>query len=372
MNSATASSVFIQSGSNLVINGGTIQGIDNDGLEVTNSTATVSNAQINGDFLGLSVNRVAGTSTGSQVTIDSSVITGGEEAAQVTGASTLHLANSTVFGSGIGSRGINLLGGAAVATGSQISGQSNGVRITRDVDNVGAPRLVLEGSRVEGRTGAAILLDRGVVAEIAIRNGSTLVGADDVLVQVQDASTANIDVVNSNLDGIVRVAADSSANLTLEQANWNGDFEVEAGGNGTLNLHNQASFSGRLVNVSRLDVGAQSSYSMVENTRLETLSMAGGTVNMGSGSDFYILNVDNLSGTGVIKMNVDYNSNAHDRLTVNQNASGNFELWVPDSGVDPVSPETLTLVNTAAGDAQFSLINGQAVAVGAWSTSCLR
>ncbi|MGH8438020.1 MAG: autotransporter outer membrane beta-barrel domain-containing protein, partial [Pseudomonas sp.] len=42
-------------------------------------------------------------------------------------------------------------------------------------------------------------------------------------------------------------------------------------------------------------------------------------------------------------------------------------LWVPDSGVDPVSPETLTLVNTAAGDAQFSLINGQAVAVGAWS-----
>ncbi|WP_256589182.1 autotransporter outer membrane beta-barrel domain-containing protein [Pseudomonas sp. BBP2017] len=367
MNSATASSVFIQSGSNLVINGGTIQGIDNDGLEVTNSTATVSNAQINGDFLGLSVNRVTGTSTGSQVTIDNSVITGGEEAAQVTGASTLNLINSSVTGSGIGSRGINLLGGAAIATGSQISGQSNGVRITRDIDNVGDPRLVLEGSRVEGRTGAAILLERGAVAEVAIRNGSTLVGADDVLIQVQDASTANIGVVNSNLDGIVRVAADSTANLTLEQASWSGDFEVEAGGKGALNLHNQASFSGRLVNVSRLDIGDQSSYSMVEDTRLETLNMAGGTVNMGSGSNFYRLNVDNLSGNGVIKMNVDFSTNSHDRLTVNQNASGNFELWVPDSGVDPVTPEQLTLVNTAAGDAQFSLVDGRAVAVGAWS-----
>lgn len=367
MNNATASSVFIQSGSNLVINGGTIQGIDNDGLEVTNSTATVSNARINGDFLGLSVNRVAGTSTGSQVTLDSSAITGGEEGAQVTGASTLSLANSTVTGTGIGSRGINLLGGAAIATGSQISGQSNGVRITHDIDRVGDPSLVLEGSRVEGRTGAAILVERDVIADIAVRNGSTLVGADDLLIQVRNNSTANVDVVNSNLDGIVRVAADSSANLTLEQASWSGDFEVEAGGNGTLNLQSQASFSGRLVNVSQLDIGDQSSYSMVENTRLETLNMAGGTVNMGSGSNFYLLNVDNLSGTGVIKMNVDYSTNTHDRLTVNQNASGNFELWVPDSGVDPVAPEQLTLVNTAAGDAQFSLINGRAVAVGAWS-----
>lgn len=367
MNGATASSVFIQSESNLIINGGTILGTNNDGVEVTNSTATISNAQINGDFLGLSINRVGGTPTGSQVTIGSSTITGGEQGAQVTGASTLSLTNSTLIGSGIGSHGLNLLGGAAVASGSQITGQSSGVHITRDIDRVGSPQLVLEGTRVEGRTGAAVLLEGNAVANVAIRNNSTLIGADDVLVQVRNTSTVNIDVLNSNLDGIVRVAADSTANLTLEQANWQGDFDVEAGGSGTLNLHNQSTFSGRLINVSQLDIGNQSTYNMVETTRLDTLNMAGGTVNMGSANNFYILNVDNLSGNGIIKMNVDYSTNAHDRLVVNRNASGNFELWVPDSGVDPVAPESLTLVNTAAGDAQFSLLNGRAVAVGAWS-----
>lgn len=367
LNGATTSSVFIQSGSNLVVNGGTILGTNSDGLEVTNSTATVNNARISGDFLGLSINRVAGTSTGSQVTLDNSVITGGEEAVQVTGASTLSLANSTVTGSGIGSRGINLLGGAAIATNSQISGQSNGVRIVRDIDDVGDPRLVLEGSRVEGRTGAAILLEGGVNAEVAIRNRSTLVGADGVLIQVQAASTANIDVLSSELDGNVRVASDSTANLSLEQATWTGDFEVEAGGNATLDLQNQSTFTGRLANVSQLDIGNQSTYNMVESTRLGNLNMAGGTINMGTGNNFYALDVDNLSGNGVIAMNVDFSTNDHDRLSVNQNATGDFQLHVADSGTDPVAPEQLTLVHTAAGDAQFSLLNGRAVAVGAWS-----
>lgn len=367
MNGATTGRLLIQSGSTLVINSGTILGTDNDGLEVTNSTAMVSKARINGDFLGLSVNRVAGTTTGSRVTIDNSVVSGGEEGAQVTGGSTLELNDTTVTGTGLGSRGINVLGGEVIATGSQITGQSNGVHITRDIDNVGAPRLVLDNTQVEGRTGAAILLDGGVEAEVEIGNGSTLSGADGLLIQVRGASEARIGVRNSELDGDVRTAANSTANLTLEQSRWTGDFEVEAGGTGTLNLQNRSSFSGRLVNVSQLDIGNNSTYNMAESTRLGTLNMAGGTVNMGSGSNFYELNVDNLAGNGTITMNVDFSTNTHDRLTVNQSATGDFQLLVADSGVDPVTPEQLTLVQTAAGDAQFSLFNGRAVAVGAWS-----
>ncbi|WP_422416464.1 autotransporter outer membrane beta-barrel domain-containing protein [Pseudomonas sp. GZD-222] len=367
VNGATTRTLNINSGSHLQINGATIAGGAFDGLIVTNSTASVNDADITADFWGLAVNRQIGSTTGSQVTVDNSRIVGGVAGAVVTGGSTLQLNNSIVTGRDTGSSGINILGGEVIASSSRISGDTSGILIVSDPENLTDPRLVLDNTEVTGRTGPALLIEEGASATIELRNGATLVGADDVALLVRDASTAAVSLNRSELNGKVQVSADSSASLALDQAQWNGDFEVEAGGTGSLSLANRSSFTGRLVNVEQLSIGNQSSYTMTEDTRLGTLAMNGGRVNMGSENSFYTLNVANLSGSGVFAMNVDFSSNQHDVLNVTQNAGGNHQLLIADSGVDPSNPEQLTLVRTAAGDAEFSLYNGKPVAVGAWA-----
>ncbi|MHC2147877.1 outer membrane autotransporter protein [Pseudomonas sp. 210_17 TE3656] len=367
VNGATTQSMNINSGSHLVINGGTIAGGGFDGLTVSNSTATVNDADITADFWGLSVNRQIGSTSGSQVTVANSRIVGGEVGAQITGGSSLQLNNTSVTGRDTGSSGINILGGELIATDSRISGDTSGILLASDPENLSAPKLALDNTEVTSRTGPALLIEDGASATIDVRNNATLIGQDGVALLVHEASTATVSLNRTELKGDVQVSADSSANLALDQARWNGDFEVEAGGTGSLSLDNQSSFSGRLVNVEQLSIGNQSSYSMSEDTRLGSLVMNGGRVDMGSGNNFYTLNVANLSGTGVFAMNVDFSTNQHDVLNVTQTATGNHQLLITDSGVDPASPEQLSVVRTAAGDASFSLYNGKAVAVGAWS-----
>ncbi|MCM4201813.1 autotransporter outer membrane beta-barrel domain-containing protein, partial [Escherichia coli] len=46
-----------------------------------------------------------------------------------------------------------------------------------------------------------------------------------------------------------------------------------------------------------------------------------------------------------------------DQLVVNNNATGNFKIFVQDTGVSPQSDDAMTLVKTGGGDASFSLGN---------------
>lgn len=367
VNGATTRSLFIQSASNVQISGGTVQGGIFPGLSVTNASATVDNSLIESDVLGVSINRQPSATTGSQAFINNSRISGGEIGAQVTGASRLSLVNTQVHGTGVGSTGVNLLGGALEATGGTISGDASGVRLASDGEGTGNSSAVLDGTTVEGRSGAALLVEDGAQASITVRNGTRLIGADGTLLQVREASTAQVDLNNVDLEGAVRVEAGSSADVTLQQARWNGAFEVEAGGNGKLNLNNQSHFTGRLANVEQLSIGGQSSYTLTEDTQVGSLTLNDGTVNMGSGSQFFTLDLQSLAGSGVFAMNVDFATNAHDTLVVSGNATGSHQLLVADSGKDPLSPEQLTLVHTGQGDASFSLYNDRPVAVGAWA-----
>lgn len=367
VNGATTTSLNIQSASNVQITGGTVQGGLFPALTVTNASATVDNSLFESDSLGVSINRLRGSIDGSQALINNSQIAGGEVGAQVTGASRLVLVNTQVRGTGVGSTGVNLLGGTLEATGGSISGGASGVRLASDGEGIGNSSAVLDGTTVEGRSGPALLVEDGAQASIAIRNGAQLIGADGTLLQVREASAAEVELSKVDLEGAMRVEAGSSADITLQQARWSGVFEVEAGGSGALNLENQSHFSGRLSNVEQLNISGQSSYTMTEDTQVGSLTLNDGTVNMGSGSNFYTLNLQSLAGNGVFAMNVDFASNAHDTLVVSGNATGNHQLLVADSGKDPVSPEQLTLVRTGEGDASFSLYNGRPVAVGAWA-----
>lgn len=366
VNGATTRTLSINSGSTLEFNGGAIAGGVFDGLSVTNSTATVNNANISANSSGLSVNRQIGSTTGSQVTVNDSNIVGGFVGAQVTGGSTLQLSNTSITGRDLGSSGINILGGEVIAVGSQISGDVSGILLASDPENLTSPTLVLDNAEVTGRTGPALLIEEGVNATIEIHNGTKLVGQDNVALLVRDASTATVALRRSDLSSDVQVNGNSTANLALDQTRWNGNFEVEAGSTGSLSLENQSAFTGRLVNVEQLSISDQSSFNMTETTQLGTLTMNGGLVNMGSGKNFYTLDVATLSGAGVFAMNVDFSTNEHDVLNVGQ-ATGSHQLQITDSGTDPLAPEQLTVVRTDAGDANFSLANGRPVAVGAWA-----
>lgn len=368
-NGASANFIDIQSGSQLNLVGGSVNAVGNDGVEVTNSSAAISgNAFIKSDFVGLLINRVVGTTSGSAVTVNDSTIVGADAGARITGLSSLVLTNSTVTGTGTSGYGLNITGGEVQANNTIIRGQSNGILLTSDPQGLGSPRLTLNGSgtSVTGVSGAALRINSGVNAIIDLNNGATLTGGNGNLLEVQGASSAALNVAGSSLNGNVLVSGNSTANLTFNQAQMTGDLQVDAGSTGTLKLDNNSLFTGNLINVESVTVNSQSNWAMAGNNTLSSLAMDQGRVTFGGAKDFYQLNVGTLSGNGTFVMDVDYINNLHDTLNVTGTATGNHNLLIAGSGTDPVSPEQLNLVRIGAGDANFSLPNGP-VAVGTYS-----
>ncbi|KJH85326.1 membrane protein [Pseudomonas fluorescens] len=364
---AVMQSLFIESGSTLTIDGGTISGpAGGDGITVTNSTGTINGATISGDFLGLSANRVIGTTTGSQVGVTNSRITGVGAGAEVTGASTLELTNTIVTGTGAGSTGLSIRDGAVSANSSTITGTVEGIRMINDAQGVGTGSLMLDNTSVHGQIGAAVSVNNGVDVSIDILNGSTLTGGNGNILEVQGASTANANVADSALTGNIDVIGNSTANLRFNGAQMIGDFNVEAGSTGNLALANGSLFKGSLTNVAGVTINSGSQWEMTASNSVGELAMDGGRVTMGQGNNFYQLDLGTLAGNGTFAMNVDFANNQHDVLNVTGVASGDHSLLVAGSGVDPASPQALTLIKTAAGDATFGLAGNQ-VDVGTYS-----
>ncbi|MFL6969216.1 autotransporter outer membrane beta-barrel domain-containing protein [Pseudomonas alvandae] len=363
---AVTQGIIIQFGSTLTIDGGTISGADGDGITVTNSTGTINGATISGDFLGLSANRIIGTTTGSRVVVTNSRITGVDAGAEITGASTLELTNTIVTGTGAGSAGLSIRDGAVTATGSTITGTVEGIRMINDAQGVGTGSLRLNSTSVHGQTGAAVSVNNGVNVGIDILNGSTLTGGNGNILEVQGTSTAKVNVANSTLTGNVDVTGNSTANLSFNGAQMTGDFNVEAGSTGNLALANGSLFKGSLTNVAGVTINGGSQWEMTASNSVGALAMNGGRVTMGQGNNFYQLDLGTLSGNGTFAMNVDFATNQHDVLNVTGVASGDHSLLVAGSGVDPTSAQALTLVKTAAGDATFGLVGDQ-VDVGTYS-----
>jgi hypothetical protein len=96
-----------------------------------------------------------------------------------------------VTGTDANSTGLNILGGDVRASANTlISGDKTGVSMGRDPSGLGNNSLRLDNSSVEGRTGDAILVDRGINATIEVLNQSSLTGGNGNLLTVQGASPA--------------------------------------------------------------------------------------------------------------------------------------------------------------------------------------
>ncbi len=319
-------------------------------MELTNGTASITGSRIqSASSIGLTLNRFDGSPGGSRADVFSSEIFGAQAGASVSQLSELYLSDTRVQGTATGSTGLLLAHGTAGAERSTLVGERNGVRMTGAMGSTGGAGLVLDGSTVQGQSGAAIVVagQPGLdpKATIEVRNGSQLLGGNGNLLEVTGSASADMRVDNSHLVGDVFVEAGSTANLSLQ---------------------NGASLVGNLLNVNELDIGNQSSWTLTGNSLVGALSLAGGTVKFGEPDAFYQLNVDSLSGNGTFIMGTNFAQGLNDFLNITGNATGSHDLLLAASGTEPAAPGDVHIVHTGGGDARFTLLGGS-VDIGAWS-----
>ncbi|MBT2341803.1 MULTISPECIES: autotransporter outer membrane beta-barrel domain-containing protein [Pseudomonas] len=349
-NGATTNQIRAERGSSLTLNGSVVtSGTSSIAIDLLDSNATIQGSNITGTGTGLSLGNVAGSLQGSAATVTGSTISGGNVGALVGGLSQLDLDQTVLTGTNANSFGLQLANGRVSATASTIRGGLNGIVMTTD-QNVSTPgRLVLDGTTVQGQTGSAILVnDFGLpatTADIHVGNGSTLIGGNGRILEVKGSSTANMTVDNSQLVGDVVADSGATANITLQ---------------------NQATLTGRLENVANLAINSQAQWNMVDTGTVENLSMDGGAIKFGNPTEFYKLSVDNLSGNGTFIMDANFATGQVDTLEVTGTATGNHTVLMGSSGADPTGAGAIPVIHIAAGDAQFSMLNGP-VDLGAYS-----
>ncbi|WP_249412105.1 autotransporter outer membrane beta-barrel domain-containing protein [Pseudomonas sp. Seg1] len=287
--------------------------------------------------------------------------------------STLELNGGEVTGTLADSVGIEFFAGTVRANGTIISGDANGVRMALSGQGLAETDLTLDGATLEGRLSSAILVEEGVQADIHVLNNSKLLAGNNILLDVQGASTVTMAVANSTLQGNINIADGSTANLTFDQGQMTGDVLVDGSSSASVTLQNQSQFTGRLDKVASVNIDSHSNWTLTGNDSIGALGMNGGNVTFGAAdapATYYQLNVGALSGNGTFVMKGDFATGEHDFLNVVGASAGDFALAVAASGLDAVAPQQLTLARTGTTDgAQFALAGNSVVDVGTWSYS---
>lgn len=348
-NGAETSAIKVERASALVLNNSSVTSTT-QGIYLSAATGTVTGSTINASDTGLFMGRDATDAEGSTAIVRDSIIHGGDTGVRVGSKNTFTSFDTQISG---GAFGLWINNGQASVQGGSITGDI-GVHFNPGVDLSRPASLVLDGVAVEGTGGAAIdVADYGLPSnpvEIQVNNGSTLKGANGVLLNVNTGATANMSVSNSQLTG---------------------DVHVEQGSTANLKLHNAASLTGNLYNVASLAVDSGAQWVMAGDNQLASLSLDGGTVRFGQPDAFHTLSLGELSGNGTFAMQADFIQGRNDFLDVTGHATGNHQLAVTASGQDPLKDASLHMVRIADGDAQFSLLGGP-VDLGTWSYDLMR
>ncbi|KNH43633.1 autotransporter outer membrane beta-barrel domain-containing protein [Pseudomonas sp. JV414] len=347
----TTQQISASNGSSVNLSGATVSGVGGlAAVLLSNSDGTIDNSTITGNRVGLQAVRNIATPTGSRVTVTgNSTISGVTGGALVSAHSTLDVTDSTIQGTGASSYGLRLRSGQAAARNSTIVGGQNGVLIDLDPNDVQPTVLVVENTTVQGNTGSAILVD--------FANAAT--------------STATISLNNSRLlagnDTLLDVRGGANTSMTVNGSTLTGNIVTEQGSTTHLTLQSNSVLTGRLENVTSTTINDSSKWVLVDDSQVQSLILNnGGSVVFGADNAFYQLNVNNLSGNGRFVMGTDFATGQTDLLNVTGTATGNHELLIASSGVDPAAGQPIRVVQTTGGDAQFSLVNG-AVDLGAFS-----
>lgn len=349
-NGASTQHIDIFGGAHLEMSGSTVDAQLDDGIALRggSSANVTANSRVVSARYGLRLQH-DNSLGGSTATVSDSYVEGARGGALISDESTLVLHNSTLVGTGTAAAADMFDNATLSAEGSRLQGARNGLRILSAQAQPGTATVSLVGSHVEGQDGSAIVVGNPALgpaeADILVAGGSTLQGSNGTLLEVTGSSTARMTVDNSQLVGDVRVEEGSSASLTLD---------------------NHASLTGRLENVAGLTLSNQARWNMVEDSKVGSLALEGGSVRFGEPGQYQRLSVGTLAGSGNFIMDADFSTGDSDYLEITGTATGSHTLLVGSSGADPVAENQLHLVHAAAGDAQFSLLNGP-VDVGTFS-----
>ncbi|WP_228393762.1 autotransporter outer membrane beta-barrel domain-containing protein [Pseudomonas helleri] len=336
--------ISVTSQSELILAGSTVQAQGSAaGITVTNSKATITDSTVSSARTGLLINSSPGDIP-KLVSVAQSSITGASTGAAV-GLGLLDITSTSITATNADGFGLQVSNGQVTASDSRITGGANGVWVVPNNDLSQNGRLEFNNNTiVEGQSGAAILVEDFGLAntpiDVFVNSGSSLVGGNGVLLQVNGASTANMTVNNSQLEGDVVAEPTATAHLTLE---------------------NSATLTGNLTHVSNLSLNSQGQWIMVGDNigQVSNLSMNGGSVQFGKNDDFFKLSVASLQGSGTFIMDADFAQGKTDFFEVTGQASGSHSLLVSSSGQDPLVDTKLHVVHIGSGDAQFSLVNGR-------------
>jgi outer membrane autotransporter protein len=358
-NGARTGYIEVTRGGALNFTGTQVRGANLSGISVAmlEGTANFANSSIAGGLIGMRITR-------SDVNLTGSSVSGNDIGLQILAGSTVTLSGSQVSGTGTEGVGVHMFNGVLKAdSGTVISGVVNGINVTQSPSHSGPgnPTIELDNTQVVGQTGAAIRVAPNLgdldSTTIVVRNGSSLVGGNGNALEVS-GSTARVDVAGSALTGNVQVDDSGKLDLNLDQSSLTGDVLADASSTANLALSNNSVLTGRLENLSSVAINSAAKWVMVEDSTVSNLALNGGLIQMGQPDAFYKLSVGNLSGNGTFVMDADFSQGNVDFLDVTGTATGNHSLLVGATGGDPVADSSLHVVHTAAGDAQFSLLNG--------------
>lgn len=364
-------------GSTVNLSGATIglRGSASTGLNNQGSALTVDNSVIFGTAVGMRVtSTLAGPST---AVIRNSQITGGTGGINVA-ESDLTLINSQVTATGANGNGLSSSGGTIMLIDSQIKGGNFGITVIRPANN-GISVVDLDNTSVEGGTGAAInVFNRGLTTSVInIRNGSTLVGGNGVILDVNGSSKVQANVSNSELTGNIIVHApiagfgDALLDLSMNSASLTGDVDAQDGSVANLALANGSLLSGNFnlagASTGSLSLGSGSqmtgSVNLADTTdaqlSLATSSLLLGDINLIDASSA-TLNLDsgsqmtgsvNLAGTSSAQVSLANAGHLLGNLNLNDASSASLSL---DSGSQMTGSVKLADTSTA----QVTLANG--------------
>ncbi|WP_248917153.1 autotransporter outer membrane beta-barrel domain-containing protein [Pseudomonas entomophila] len=335
----------------LVLDGSTVTSSAGPGIDVvTRGDANIvlrNGTSITSDS-GTAV-RVGETANASMTAIDSSM--NGDVLVVGAGAATLGLQHSALSG--------NVVVQDQGTVSLTMSDDSRMVGDAR-VSDAGAATLGLRQSSLSGNV---IAQDQGTVS-LTMGDDSRMVGD----VGVSGAGSATLSLHQSSLSGNVVAQDQGSVSLTMtEGSRMTGDMTATPGARAQLNMESGSQLEGRLSNVAQANIASDANWTLTGNSNVGDLALNGGRVTFGNDAAFYDLTVTNLSGNGTFVMASDFATGAGDQLIVTGTSEGNHGLLVGSSGQE-ASVESLRLVQTADGGAQFHLLNDrERVDVGAYS-----
>ncbi|MEX6663593.1 autotransporter outer membrane beta-barrel domain-containing protein [Pseudomonas sp. W2-17] len=356
---------------------GVVSLVGNSALEgnVISDNVSLSGSRMTGDITSMSsagaVSLVEGSALQGNISSDNVSLNASSMKGDITSASNagvVSLVGGTVVEGTVIGDNVNLDASSITGDVTSASGAGAVKLVRRSVvrGNVNSNNVSLDASSIAGN-----VTSTGNAGVVSLAAGSVLEGnvsSDNVSL---DASSMVGNVTSTGGAGVLRLLGGStlkgdvsSGNVSLDASSMSGDITSSAG---VVSLTNNSVFTGNLINVDSATLAGSSTWDMVGSNTLNSLAVNDSTVRFGATNAFYQLNVGTLSGNGTFIMDADYLTNEHDLLNVTGSATGSHTLLIAGSGVDPTSPQPLTVVQTAGGNATFALAGDRAVDVGTYS-----